>query len=81
MLFVFPRDRVMKAGAEMPAIDGVTIGMTPENCMAYCFNHPRNYKFFGEKKALLLFVDPRRRDDTTAAGKTVPRILSVRPYP
>lgn len=43
-----PSNRVMKAGAEMPAVEGRTIGMTPDNCMAYCYNHPKQYKFFGE---------------------------------
>ena len=40
----------MKAGAEMPAVEGKTIGMIPGNCMAYCHNHPKQYKYFGEKK-------------------------------
>lgn len=39
----------MKAGAAMPAVDGLTIGMTRHNCMAYCHNHKNNYKYFGEK--------------------------------
>lgn len=39
----------MKAGASMPAVDGETIGMTRDNCMAYCFNHKKNFKYFGEK--------------------------------
>lgn len=42
-----PADRVMDAGTKMPAVEGVTIGMTRENCMAYCFNHASNYNYFG----------------------------------
>lgn len=66
-LVMFPGSRVMKAGTVMPAVDGVTIGMTPENCMAYCFNHPRNYKFFGEGNTSLP-GRPRDREGETAAG-------------
>ncbi|CAM9482761.1 unnamed protein product [Ectocarpus fasciculatus] len=40
-------DRVMHARTKMEAIPGKTIGMTRENCMAYCHNHAKNYKFFG----------------------------------
>ncbi|CAM9226026.1 unnamed protein product [Ectocarpus sp. 4 AP-2014] len=40
-------DRVMHAGTSMPAIEWETIGMTRDNCMAYCHNHTKNYKFFG----------------------------------
>ena len=42
-----PANRVMKAGTRMPEVDGVTTGMTRENCLAYCFNHASVYTFFG----------------------------------
>lgn len=41
--------RVMEAGVEMPAIEGVTIGMKRHNCLAHCFNENKGYKFFGER--------------------------------
>lgn len=53
----------MKAGTEMPAIDEVTIGMAPENCMAYCHKHPKKYKYFGEEK-LLMSVGHRHRKES-----------------
>lgn len=42
----------MKDGVEMPAIEGHTVGMTRDNCMAYCINERRNepsgrYTYFG----------------------------------
>lgn len=43
----------MKAGTVMPAVDGVTIGMTPDNCMAYCSNHKKKFNFFGKKTLFL----------------------------
>lgn len=64
----------MKAGAKMPAVDGETAGMTPENCMAYCFNHPRNYKFFGEK-TLSPRVEPRHREEITATAGTAKKMI------
>lgn len=38
----------MTDGASMPAIEGVTVGMTLDNCLAYCDNKTTFYKFFGE---------------------------------
>lgn len=38
----------MEAGTYMPAIEGVTTGMTRENCMAYCHNKKKPYKYFGK---------------------------------
>lgn len=55
----------MKAGTDMPAIEGETIGMTRDNCMAYCFDKNKRFKYFGEisfvlqdivRKALSLFL-------------------------
>lgn len=41
--------RAKKDGTKMPAIDGKTVGMTRENCMAYCFNRSSSFKLFGEQ--------------------------------
>lgn len=38
----------MKAGTDMPAIEGETIGMTRDNCMAYCYDKNKRFKYFGE---------------------------------
>lgn len=38
----------MTAGVNMPVIEGITVGMTRENCMAYCYNKKSFYKYFGE---------------------------------
>lgn len=48
LLLLLRCQRVMTAGANMPAIEGVTVGMTRENCMAYCYNKKTPYKYFGE---------------------------------
>lgn len=32
----------------MPAIDGVTIGMVRDNCLAYCYNKETLYEYYGE---------------------------------
>ena len=40
----------MNDGASMPAIEGVTIGMTRDNCLAYCYN--LSYKRFGERSKM-----------------------------
>lgn len=47
-LFSIGGGRVMEAGTYMPAIEGVTTGMTRENCMAYCHNKKKPYKYFGK---------------------------------
>ena len=39
----------MSEGTEMPAILGVTTGMTRDNCMAYCYNKKKGYSYFGER--------------------------------
>ena len=40
--------RVMTNKKSMPAIEGVTIGMTHDNCMGHCFSQDPPIKFFGE---------------------------------
>lgn len=39
----------MEAFTKMPTVNGKTIGMTRDNCMAYCINKNKGYKHFGEE--------------------------------